>query len=556
MKRKIAFFDIDGTLTSEVDGTVPESAREAIRKARANGHLMFINTGRCFQNVEQRFREVGFDGYVCGCGTNIYCGEEEVLHIAIPRPVIEEILQQARKTGMDILFESRTAVTYDNVEGLKDKDAIRQYQLFLQRGYDMSGNPDSPDFSCDKFVVWFPEEEALTEFRKVSDKYFTCIDRGGNFREFVPLGYSKATGIQAVLDYYHLEKSDAYAFGDSNNDLSMLEFLDNSVAMGNTESEELLQRVSYVTKKASEDGIYHALKELGFFVERLRPECISCMLKQNLEKVSEGRSTEDRLNYMQSVLRILAEAPKTASAPMLVHEINALQKEMFGFSKDYTEIRTHFNQMMLEKEADIRQCLEQSEDVLKLAIQYAMMGNFIDFGAMESVDEEKLEQLLEQAADNPVKEDAYEAMKADLQSAEKLVYLTDNCGEIVLDKLLIQEMQKQYPKLQVTVIVKGGAVLNDATMEDAEQVGLTAIATVLANGNDYAGTCEEFLSQEALEELNTADVIISKGQANFETLRKCGRNIYYIFMCKCDMFARGFGVPKYSGILVNDKNAV
>ena len=72
MKKKIAFFDIDGTLTSEVDGSVPESAKEAIRTARANGHLMYLNTGRCMQNVESRFLEVGFDGVVAGCGTNIY----------------------------------------------------------------------------------------------------------------------------------------------------------------------------------------------------------------------------------------------------------------------------------------------------------------------------------------------------------------------------------------------------------------------------------------------------------------------------------------------------
>lgn len=71
--KKIAFFDIDGTLTSETDGTIPESAITAIRAARANGHLIFINTGRCFQNVEKRFLSIGFDGLVCGCGTNIYC---------------------------------------------------------------------------------------------------------------------------------------------------------------------------------------------------------------------------------------------------------------------------------------------------------------------------------------------------------------------------------------------------------------------------------------------------------------------------------------------------
>ncbi len=81
--RKIAFFDIDGTLTSEIDGSVPEDAAWAIARARENGHLMFLNTGRCFQNVEPRFRRIGWDGYVCGCGTNIYCG----MCCMYPRPM-------------------------------------------------------------------------------------------------------------------------------------------------------------------------------------------------------------------------------------------------------------------------------------------------------------------------------------------------------------------------------------------------------------------------------------------------------------------------------------
>ena len=91
MQRKIAFFDIDGTLTSEINGSIPDSTIQSIRKARANGHLMFINTGRCFQNVEERFRSIGFDGYVCGCGTNIYCDGKEVMHIAQSHEVIAKI---------------------------------------------------------------------------------------------------------------------------------------------------------------------------------------------------------------------------------------------------------------------------------------------------------------------------------------------------------------------------------------------------------------------------------------------------------------------------------
>ena len=94
--RKIAFFDIDGTLTSEIDGSIPGSAVRAIRKARSNGHLMFINSGRCRQNIEERFVSIGFDGMICGCGTDIYCGKTEILYHPQPRAVIKAVLDAAR----------------------------------------------------------------------------------------------------------------------------------------------------------------------------------------------------------------------------------------------------------------------------------------------------------------------------------------------------------------------------------------------------------------------------------------------------------------------------
>lgn len=263
--RKIAFFDIDGTLTSEKNGSIPDSAVTAIRKAREQGNLMFINTGRCFQNVEERFRAIGFDGYVCGCGTNIYYNEEELLYVGQSHDTVMRILEQARKTGVDILFESKREVIFDLTRPLVHPDAKRQYYAFRERHYDMSHELEAEDYTCDKFVIWYQEEAQLAEFRKVSDLYFECIDRGGNFREFVPHGYSKATGIQYLLDHFGLELQNAYAFGDSNNDLAMLQYVPNSVAMGNAEPASLFEQVSFVTGKASEGGIQQALEHFRFY---------------------------------------------------------------------------------------------------------------------------------------------------------------------------------------------------------------------------------------------------------------------------------------------------
>lgn len=262
--KKIAFFDIDGTITSEIDGSIPQSTVDSIRKARENGHLMFINTGRCFQNVEMRFRDIGFDGFICGCGTNIYCDSTQVFHIPQTHHTTALILDAARRTNADILFESRNFVCFDLTRPLSHSDAIRQYDKFVARGYDMPTNLDSPNFFCDKFVIWYENPAQLNEFRKVSDKYFECIDRGGTFREFVPHGYTKATGIRYVLDYYNIPLSNAYAFGDSNNDLSMLSYVPNSIAMGNSSPSTLFEQVSYVTSKSSEDGIKLALEHFEF----------------------------------------------------------------------------------------------------------------------------------------------------------------------------------------------------------------------------------------------------------------------------------------------------
>lgn len=263
--RKIVFFDIDGTLTSEIDGSIPTSTAASIRKAREKGNLMFINTGRCFQNIEQRFRDIGFDGYICGCGTNIYCDGRDILYVPQSHEITMQLLEQARKTRVDILFESRKEVAFDLSRSLKHPKAIRLYQAFVNRSYPMPEDLDNPNFFCDKFVIWYEEPWQLTEFRTVSDKYFTCIDRGGTFREFVPYGYSKASGIDAVLSYYGIPKEDAYAFGDSNNDLSMLTCLPNSIVMGNASPSSLFDIASFVTAKASEDGIQKGLAHFDLF---------------------------------------------------------------------------------------------------------------------------------------------------------------------------------------------------------------------------------------------------------------------------------------------------
>ena len=289
-------------------------------------------------------------------------------------------------------------------------------------------------------------------------------------------------------------------------------------------------------------------------VIRLNPECIPCLIEKQLERFPKDIDNDTKIEYMQKILQVIGNASKDMSAPVIMGEITRIQQEMFGNGMDYSEIKRHFNQLMLEKEADVQKEIEAAEDPLARAIQFAIVGNFIDFGAMKSVDEEKLEEFLRGTKDMPLDQAEYKALKADVQKAKKIVVLTDNCGEVVMDKLLVRVLMKINPEADIKVLVRGGPAQNDATMEDALQVGLTDITNVYGNGAAIAGTCLEYLSEEAKMIIDEADVILAKGQGNFETLQMCGLNIYYIFMCKCDMFARKFQVPRFTGMLLNDKN--
>ena len=289
-------------------------------------------------------------------------------------------------------------------------------------------------------------------------------------------------------------------------------------------------------------------------VTRLYPECVSCLIKKQLTRYPEDISDDVKMEYMQSVLRIVSEADRTMSAPEVVSGIYALQRSMFGSGRDYTDIKRYFNDLMLELEDDIRTKAERSEDPLLCAVQYSVIGNYIDFAAMENVDENELKRLLSGSGDVRIDAKTLEALRADIKNASRLAVLTDNCGEIVLDKILISVIKDINPDIDVSVIVRGYPVINDATTEDAEQVGLDKAARIIPNGSRIGGNVLHRISAEAKGAIDNADVIVSKGQANFETLYKCGKNIYYIFMCKCTLFSNRFNVPRFTGMLINDSS--
>lgn len=286
---------------------------------------------------------------------------------------------------------------------------------------------------------------------------------------------------------------------------------------------------------------------------RANSMCISCILKKQ-EKLIRDFSDEDKKSqYINRVLEILRKHGQTESSPWLAEKINQLYEECWDEGEDYTVTKQRYNQLLLSKEKEILSCINNSNDCIRECIKYVSAGNYIDFSAVDNVNEHTLDELLQKVNEENISEIEYFNFKRDLEQAKKLVYLTDNCGEILLDKIFIKCIEDQYPKLKITVIVRGQNVINDATIEDAKQVGLTDIVTCIGNGNGAPGTVIKLLSEEAKQALLEADMIISKGQGNFESLFGEGLNPYYIFLCKCELFVRRFGLKQYESVFMKEE---
>lgn len=284
----------------------------------------------------------------------------------------------------------------------------------------------------------------------------------------------------------------------------------------------------------------------------LNEGCVACLLRKKLNNAPAGAAPEAVAEYRRRV-RSAIENGRDRSSPEVNAEVSAIYRDIFGPERDYTGIKRHFNALMLALEPGMQADVDAAPDALMRAVQYAMVGNYIDFAALGDVDEGELRRRLDAVDAMAVDPAMLADLRSEVLSARRLVLFTDNCGEIVTDKVLLHTLARLNPGLQNTVILRGAPVVNDATVEDAEQVGMGEVAPrVIGSGCDLPGAVLTRISAEALSEVDAADVIISKGQANCEGLSGCGRNIFYIFMCKCDLFTGRFNVPRFSGVLTRE----
>lgn len=261
MKRKALFFDIDGTLLSEVTGEVPSSAVNALERALACGHLTFINTGRTWCALPAEFKRMEFSGYVCGCGTYIQFGDEILLKRSIPVRRGEEIVKVLRENWADMILEGTDdCFLPERHSRFESLEGTRRY--FRNMGLGLERYAEQGGCEFDKFVFY---TDALTNKEVIFSNLsadMDLMDRRNGFYEAAPRGFSKGTGIEYVLRYFGMEKEDAYVFGDSSNDLAMFQAVPHAVAMGKHDP-VLEPHTEFVTRTVEEDGLAFAMEHYG-----------------------------------------------------------------------------------------------------------------------------------------------------------------------------------------------------------------------------------------------------------------------------------------------------
>ncbi len=280
--------------------------------------------------------------------------------------------------------------------------------------------------------------------------------------------------------------------------------------------------------------------------------CMECHLRRTLETARTLGTEEQATELAMELCKLYLQAPRDVASPMFGPATGKLLQQMYGITEDrFAQEKADSNRFVLERLDQIRQKVEAAPDPVYAGLQFAILGNYIDFSALQGeVSFEKLDGLLEEAEAMELDRQVYAQLHQDLQKGKKLLFLTDNAGEIGFDRVWAEQIQKAFPQLEITFCVRGALTLNDATRADAQEVGIPF--RVIDNGNDIAGTVVELLGDEAKQALEEADVVIAKGQGNTETMYGCGYNVYYAFLVKCVQFIQYFGKEKLTPMLIRD----
>lgn len=247
---------------------------------------------------------------------------------------------------------------------------------------------------------------------------------------------------------------------------------------------------------------------------------------------------------LRKVLHAASEMDMRMAPPAMGQQIHRLIRQCTGQGDPYRRVKDHFNRFAMDLYPDLMVRVERSSDPLATAVRLAIAGNVIDFGVNSTLSESALRETIERAMTDPLR-GSVDGLRDAAAEADDILYLADNAGEIVFDRVLIETL----PTEKITVVVKAQPVINDATIEDARAAGLTDRVAVMDNGSDAPGTLLGECSETFRRRFREADMVIAKGQGNYETLSEAARPVFFILMAKCPVIAGHLGCEQGSLIV-------
>jgi uncharacterized protein with ATP-grasp and redox domains len=278
-------------------------------------------------------------------------------------------------------------------------------------------------------------------------------------------------------------------------------------------------------------------------------DCVPCFIRQALDAARLATSDEKiHEQVLRGVLVSMSRMDLRKSPPLMGQYIHRMIRTLSGIDDPYKEVKNRFNRFALELYPVLKERIVHSSHPLETAVRLSIAGNIIDFGAKSAVKPGEVHETIDRALADPLFGNI-ESFLDTIFSAKTILYIGDNAGEIVFDRLLIE----QLPVDRITFAVRGDPVINDATMEDAEDTGMKEVVEVIDNGSDAPGTILDECSEGFRRCFFGADLIIAKGQGNYETLSDVDKPIGFILKSKCPVIARHIGCPAGS-LVIRGKN--
>ena len=284
-------------------------------------------------------------------------------------------------------------------------------------------------------------------------------------------------------------------------------------------------------------------------------DCIPCFYRQALDAARIAGTDEiKQKQIVDKISQLIPDFPLEASPPEMGRAIHSLVGKISGVKDPFKEIKENSNKFALKLYPELKQEINNSEDRLLTAVKLSIIGNIIDYGAKNSLNVvEEIDHLFQGNFiinnENNSTTFKYNQFKEALNKVSSIIYLADNAGEVVFDRLLIEELVKELGK-EVIYVVKGKPIINDALIEDALFCGINEIAKIISSGSDAPGTLLKYCSPEFIRLYQKAELIISKGQGNYEALSEEDRPIFFLFRAKCPVIAKDVGCNVGDMVLV------